>query len=104
MSEQEPLEEADSKLYSRDLVIQDCNSYIKQYLEKNNLLRTCREFMRECKELEIPAPSLLNGKVENNVCCYNITNCQIISCIGFPPDKANVHKHKCCFSWKHCSI
>ena len=30
-------------------------------MERNNLVRTCREFMRECKELQIPAPALLDG-------------------------------------------
>ena len=30
MGEKEHIQEADNRLYTRDLVIQDCNSYIKQ--------------------------------------------------------------------------
>ena len=33
-----------------------------QYLEKNKLLRTCREFLRECSDLKLPSPSFLNGR------------------------------------------
>ena len=95
MRVEEDLEKSEGKLYTRDLVVQDCNSYIKQvssehkrkvhsndmqqyqymdmdqqlqiidilqYLEKNNLLRTCREFLRECSDLKLPSPSFLNGK------------------------------------------
>ena len=31
--EQEQLEEASGKLYTKDLVIQDCNAYIKQVFD-----------------------------------------------------------------------
>ena len=36
-----------------------------QYLEKNNLLRTCREFLRECSELKLPQPTFLNGNAQS---------------------------------------
>ena len=32
MGEKEQIQEADTRLYTRDLVIQDCNSYIKQVI------------------------------------------------------------------------
>ena len=86
MRVEEDLQESEGKLYTKDLVVQDCNSYIKQvitenysqrimdtifqYLEKNNLLRTCREFLRECSDLKLPSPSFLNGKRLRNFLLY----------------------------------
>ena len=48
---------------TRRQVLEECNSYIKEYLERNQLLRTTREFERECAELRLPLPKILSGKV-----------------------------------------
>ena len=47
----------------RQLVLEECNSFIKEYLDRNLLLRTAREFERECRELQLPLPRVLPGKV-----------------------------------------
>ena len=44
-------------------LLEECNSYIKEYLERNQLLRTTKEFERECSELRLPLPRIINGSV-----------------------------------------
>ena len=46
---------------NRKSLLQECNSYIKEYLERNQLLRTTREFERECSELQLPLPRIISG-------------------------------------------
>jgi hypothetical protein len=46
---------------NRQLILEECNSFIKEYLERNQLLRTSREFERECRELHLPLPRVLPG-------------------------------------------
>jgi hypothetical protein len=46
---------------NRQLILEECNSFIKEYLERNQLLRTSREFERECREHHLPLPRVLPG-------------------------------------------
>ena len=46
---------------NRQLILEECNSFIKEYLDRNQMLRTSREFERECREHHLPLPRVLPG-------------------------------------------
>jgi hypothetical protein len=54
---------------NRSLILEECNSFIKEYLDRNQLLRTSREFERECKEQHLPLPRVLQGTQDQH-CHY----------------------------------
>jgi hypothetical protein len=44
------------------MVMEECNLLIQEFLQRNQLARTCKEFQKECTELQLPLPKIMNGK------------------------------------------
>ena len=44
-------------------VLEECNLLVQEYLQRNQLVRTCKEFQKECSELQLPLPKIISGEI-----------------------------------------
>ena len=44
-------------------VMEECNLLIQEFLQRNQLVKTCKEFQKECSELQLPLPKIISGKL-----------------------------------------